>query len=92
MRDTPQPPPAARKKKIADDTSTAPDQLVSDPAVAMEFGGVSLMTLYRWTNDATLGFPPPVKIRTKNFRSRRALEEFKTRMMRNAIGQRLEAK
>jgi hypothetical protein len=70
---------------------SAPDQLVPDPIVAKEFGGVSLMTLYRWTNDPKLGFPPPIKIRTKNFRSRRALEEFKARMMRGAITHRQEA-
>jgi len=67
------------------------DKLVPDPVVWREFG-VTSMTLYRWTNDEKLGFPPPVKIRTKNFRSRRALEEFKERMMRNAITQRVEAK
>lgn len=62
-----------------------PDQLVPDPIVAKEFGGISLMTLYRWTNDPTLGFPPPVKIRTKNFRSRRAIEEFKTRLVQQGM-------
>ncbi|MGX1348224.1 putative DNA-binding transcriptional regulator AlpA [Bradyrhizobium elkanii] len=67
-----------------------PDQLVPDPVVAREFGGVSLMTLYRWTNDPKLGFPPPVKIRTKNFRSRRAIEDFKARMMRSAVSRRSE--
>lgn len=67
-----------------------PDQLVRDPIVAQEFGDVSLMTIYRWTNDPTLGFPPPIKIRNKNFRSRRALEEFKARMMRAAVTQRAE--
>ena len=70
----------------------SPDQLVPDPIVAKEFGGVSLMTIYRWTNDPELGFPPPIKIRTKNFRSRRAIEEFKARIMRTAIKQRAEVK
>jgi predicted DNA-binding transcriptional regulator AlpA len=65
----------------------SPDQLVPDPTVAKEFGGVTLMTLYRWTNDPRLGFPPPVKIRNKNFRSRRAIEDFKARVMRKAISQ-----
>lgn len=64
----------------------APDQLVPDPIVAKEFGGISLMTLYRWTNDPKLGFPPPIKIRTKNFRSRRALEDFKVRMISQRVG------
>ena len=68
-----------------------PDQLVPDPVVANEFGGVSLMTLYRWTLDPTLAFPRPIKIRNKNYRSRCALEEFKARMMRGAIAQCQEA-
>jgi hypothetical protein len=62
-----------------------PDQLVPDPIVAQEFGGITLMTLYRWTNDPELGFPPPIKIRTKNFRSRRALEDFKARMISRRV-------
>ncbi|MET3840961.1 hypothetical protein [Bradyrhizobium sp. OAE829] len=61
-----------------------PDELVPDPVVWKEFG-ITSMTLYRWTNDANLKFPRPIKIRTKNFRSRRALEEFKSRMLRSAI-------
>jgi predicted DNA-binding transcriptional regulator AlpA len=68
-----------------------PDKLVPDPVVWREFG-ITSMTLYRWTNDAKLNFPPPIKIRKKNFRSRAALEQFKTRMMRNAVTQRVEAK
>jgi predicted DNA-binding transcriptional regulator AlpA len=58
----------------------APDQLVPDPQVWREFG-ISSMTGWRWTRDPTLGFPPPIKIRTRCFRSRRALEEFKRRMV-----------
>lgn len=68
-----------------------PEQLVRDTIVAKEFGDVSLMTLYRWTKDPKLKFPPPIKIRNKNFRSRRALEEFKARMMRSAVTQHAEA-
>jgi hypothetical protein len=64
-----------------------PDHLVPDPIVAKEFN-VSLMTLWRWSRDAELGFPLRVKIRTKNFRSRRALEDFKQRLIRNSIAQR----
>ena len=69
-----------------------PDELVPDTAVAAEFGNKSLMTIYRWTKDPTLGFPPPIKIRNKNYPSRRALEEFKARIMRVALTQRVEAK
>lgn len=63
-----------------------PDELVPDPVVWREFG-VTSMTLYRWTHDPELNFPPPIKIRNRCFRSRRALEEFKERMMRNAVAQ-----
>lgn len=73
-------------------TELTPVQLVRDTIVAKEFGDVSLMTLYRWTNDPKLEFPPPIKIRNKNFRCRRALEEFKVRMMRSAVAHRVEAK
>jgi hypothetical protein len=57
----------------------APDELVPDPQVAREFN-VTLMTLWRWDRDpklAELGWEPPVKIRTRNYRPRRRLEKFK---------------
>jgi predicted DNA-binding transcriptional regulator AlpA len=57
-----------------------PDELIPDPIVAKEFS-VSLMTIYRWSHDPDLHFPPAVQIRKRNFRSRRALEEFKARMV-----------
>jgi len=63
---------------------TEPDQLVPDPEVWKEFG-VTSMTLYRWTNDRDLGFPPVIKIRQRNFRSRRALEAFKQRLIARAL-------
>jgi hypothetical protein len=57
-----------------------PDTLVPDPQVRREFGGIGETTLVRWTQDPELDFPPVIKIFTRNFRSRRALEEFKLRM------------
>lgn len=62
----------------------SPDELVPDPKVWREFN-ITPMTGWRWTNDPDLGFPPPIKIRTRCFRSRRALEAFKARMLRLAI-------
>jgi hypothetical protein len=70
----------------ANPSSPAPDHLVPDPIVAAEFY-TTLMGLYRWTHDTKLGFPPAIKIRNRNFRSRRAIEDFKVRMMRAAITQ-----
>ena len=64
-----------------------PDELVPDPQVWRELG-ITSMSLWRWTNDPKLDFPPPIKIRTRCFRSRRALEAFKERMLRTAIEQR----
>ncbi len=60
------------------------DTLVPDTLVLKEFG-ISSMSLWRWDHDPDLGFPPPIRIRRRKFRSRLALEEFKTRMIRSAI-------
>lgn len=57
----------------------AGDVLVPDPMVAAELN-VSYMTLWRWGRDQTLAFPPAIKIRNRNYRSRRALEAWKRRM------------
>jgi hypothetical protein len=46
---------------------------------------VTEMTLHRWDKDPSLGFPPKIQIRGRNFRSRRALEQFKERMVAQAI-------
>lgn len=61
-----------------------PDELVPDPQVWREFG-ISSMTGWRWTHDPGLSFPPAIKIRRRNFRSRRRIEEFKARMLSVAI-------
>jgi predicted DNA-binding transcriptional regulator AlpA len=63
------------------------DSLVPDPQVWRELG-ISSMTGWRWTHDASLNFPPAIKIRNRCFRSRRMLEEFKSRMLRQAIAER----
>ena len=61
--------------------------LVPDPEVARDFR-VTLVTLWRWDRDPKLGFPPAVKIRTRKYRVRKELEEFKERMMALAIAER----
>lgn len=60
------------------------DMLVPDKAVREEFG-ISAMTLWRWSHDPELNFPPPVYVRKRKFRSRKLLDAFKQRMMRDAI-------
>jgi hypothetical protein len=61
-----------------------PDHFVPDPVIAREFS-VTLMTLWRWSHDTRLEFPPAIKIRGKNFRSRRAIEDFKSSLLHGAI-------
>jgi hypothetical protein len=66
------------------------DRLVPDPLVQKEFG-VTAMSIWRWDRDSELirlGWPPPIRIRSRKFRSRIALEKFKRVMARRAIEQR----
>ncbi|WP_339036326.1 hypothetical protein WHZ78_02450 [Bradyrhizobium symbiodeficiens] len=67
------------------------NQLVPDPIVAREFC-VTLMTLWRWTRDAELGFPPAVKIRGKNFRARAEIEAFKDRLLKGGLRERYDSR
>ena len=66
------------------------DTLVPDPQVQKEFG-VTAMSIWRWDRDPELiklVCPPATKIRSRKFRSRIALENFKRVMARRAIEQR----
>jgi ParB-like chromosome segregation protein Spo0J len=66
------------------------DTLVPDPQVQKEFG-VTAMSIWRWDRDPELielGWPLPIRIRSRKFRSRIALENFKRVMARKAIEQR----
>ncbi len=65
-------------------SETQVDQLIPDPVVWKELG-ITPMTGWRYTHDPELDFPPPIKIRNRNFRSRLLLEAFKARMLRLAI-------
>jgi hypothetical protein len=66
-----------------------PDHWVSDPEVWKELG-ITSMTGYRWSEDPELGFPQAVKVRNRNFRSRRELDAFKQRMLQTAMKNRKE--
>jgi predicted DNA-binding transcriptional regulator AlpA len=57
------------------------NELVPDRKARMEVGGVSAMTFYRWDHKPGMGFPPPVRINGRNYRSRLALDEFKNRLI-----------
>jgi predicted DNA-binding transcriptional regulator AlpA len=60
------------------------DELVPDPTVIKEFK-ITLMTIWRWSNDPDLDFPPAIKIRNRSYRSRRALDDFKARMLQRGL-------
>ena len=67
-----------------------PGVLIPDPQVVREFA-ITPMTCWRWDRDPrmiALGWPPPIKIRTRKFRSRRALEQFKKNLAERAIAER----
>jgi hypothetical protein len=68
----------------------APDQLVPDPQVQKEFS-VCAMTMDRWDKDpkmAELGWPQPIRIRIRKYRSRRLIERFKASLVKAAIAAR----
>jgi len=67
--------------------AAAPDSLVPDAQVCREFA-ITRMTLHRWGRDPGLGFPPAIQIRGRNFRSRAAIEHFKSRLWRDALKRR----
>jgi hypothetical protein len=71
-------------KTIHKTEDAPPEILVPDPVVWREFG-ITSMTGYRWTRDPDLDFPPVVKVKDRNYRSRRLLEEFKTRLLHKAL-------
>ena len=79
--------PAQVDESATPPSDTSPDNLIPDPVVCAEFG-VTAMTLWRWTRDTELNFPPAIAIRNRNFRSRKQLEAFKARMLMKAIRQR----
>jgi hypothetical protein len=54
------------------------DELIPDPKVWQRYG-VTSMTLWRWDRDLMLGFPQPIWIRGRKYRSRKALEAFDRR-------------
>lgn len=45
----------------------AGETLMTAAQVRAHFGNISHMSLWRWSNDAAMAFPPPVKIRNRNF-------------------------
>jgi hypothetical protein len=75
----------ALKMQHSKDTTQAldpeTDQLIPDPQIWAELG-ITPCTGDRWTKDKDLGFPPIVKIRNRNYRSRRLFEAWKQQRIR----------
>jgi hypothetical protein len=61
-----------------------PGDFVPDKQVRRELGNITAVTLWEYTNDPRLDFPPPIKIRNRNFRSRKLLNAFKKRRINEA--------
>jgi hypothetical protein len=74
--------------RLQQEHTTMIDELVPDPQVRKELGGISDMTTWRWDRDpkmAALGWPPVERIRSRKFRSRKLLEQFKANLFRQAL-------
>lgn len=74
-------------EKTAGDTTSLKeddfDTFVPESRVREEFD-VTAMTLHRWDRDPELGFPPPITIRGRKYRSRKQLQAFKDRQVKLA--------
>jgi hypothetical protein len=71
-------------------TTAAIDSFVSDSEVVRELG-ITLQTVFRWDQNSRViadGWPPKIKIGTRNYRSRAALEEFKANLLKRALHER----
>lgn len=60
-------------------------KLLPARAVREMFGDVSQMTLWRWLNDDSLGFPRPVYIRGRRFFDATEVEAFKIKAARKGV-------
>jgi hypothetical protein len=95
IRESGDPVNAPERSRASDQAQGPPDaeqviELVPDPVVAKEFH-TTLMGLWRWDHDASmaaLGWPPSVKIRNRNHRVRRLVEQFKQTLIRQSIEER----
>lgn len=58
--------------------------------VRAKFGGVSQMSLWRWLQDESLGFPKPTMIRNRRYWDSDEIEVFRERMVGAGINKRAE--
>jgi hypothetical protein len=62
------------------------DDLVPDSVVGGELE-ISQVTLSNWTNNPARGFPPQIKKGNRGYRSRKALEAYKARRLRETVAE-----
>jgi len=60
-------------------------RLIPAKGVCERFGGISLMTLWRWLDDENMKFPRPTMIRNRRYFDSDEVEAFYDRMAREAI-------
>ena len=70
--------------KLLDDAR--PDEFVPDPQVWREFG-ITSMSGYRFDRRPELGFPPPIRIGKRKYRSRKQIEAYKQRLIAAALAE-----
>jgi hypothetical protein len=73
------------------------DDLLPSGEVRRLLGNVTSMTIWRWTTDPSVGFPPPDKvIRKRKYWYRRTITDFQSRITsretRRDIAERAEAR
>ena len=58
-----------KTSNVCDDQPIIPEpyRLISASVVREMFGGVSSMTVWRWLQDESLGFPKPIYVQRRRF-------------------------
>jgi predicted DNA-binding transcriptional regulator AlpA len=63
-------------------------RLLTSNEVRALFGDTCQMTLWRWLQDESLGFPKPTKIRQRRYWDADEIEAFRKRMVSAAVSER----
>lgn len=63
-------------------------RLIPAKEIRAMFGSVSDMTLWRWLQDESLGFPRPTVIRNRRYWDADAIEGFQQRTINSALSKR----
>jgi len=60
-------------------------RLLTSKDVRAIYGGVTQMTLWRWLNDQSLGFPRPIYINRRRYFDAEEIERFKLEAARKSL-------